>query len=197
MPSINRLCVYCASNPGRDPAFAAAAAELGALLADRRIGVVYGGGSVGLMGVLADSVLAAGGDIIGVIPHHLEDREVGHAGLTEKHVVASMHERKQLMADLADGFVALPGGFGTLEEVFEVLTWSQLGLHRKPIGLLDVAEFYTPLLAFLDHAVDVGLLRPQHRASIVPIDGVADVIEALEAWSPPPDLPKWIERPPR
>ena len=154
-----RICVYAGSNPGANPAYGEAAADLARLLASRGIGVVYGGGKVGLMGILADTALAAGGEVIGVIPQDLMDREIGHAGLTELHVVGSMHERKALMAELSDGFVALPGGAGTLEELIEVYTWSQLGLHAKPMGVLNVAGYYDGLAALLDHAVQEGFLR--------------------------------------
>jgi uncharacterized protein (TIGR00730 family) len=158
--------VFCGSSAGQDPAYAALAAQLGQTLAQRRIGVVYGGGRVGLMGVLADATLAAGGEVIGVIPQALMDREVGHKGLTQLHVVDSMHARKALMAELANGFVALPGGIGTLEEIFEVWTWAQLGMHRKPCALLDVNGFFTPLVGFLDRLVAEGFLRPESRAML-------------------------------
>src|SRR5215210_5562364 len=163
---MDRLCVFCGSSSGRDPAYSVLAAQLGRALAQRRIGLVYGGGRVGLMGVLADAALAAGGEAIGVIPQDLMDREVGHGGLTELHVVSSMHERKALMAELSDGFAALPGGIGTLEELIEVYTWSQLGLHAKPMGLLDVRGYYRPLAALLDHAVHEAFLRAEHRAAL-------------------------------
>ena len=154
-----RICVYAGSNPGAKAAYAEAAGDLARLLAERGIGVVYGGGKVGLMGILADTALAAGGEVIGVIPQDLIDREIGHTGLTELHVVGSMHERKALMAELSDGFVALPGGAGTLEELIEIYTWSQLGLHDKPMGVLNVAGYYDGLAALLDHAVQEGFLR--------------------------------------
>jgi uncharacterized protein (TIGR00730 family) len=176
---IRRICVFCGSNRGTETVFQKAAVELGKLLAARRIGLVYGGGSVGLMGDLADAVLAAGGEAIGVIPQALWDREVGHHSLTELHVVESMHERKALMADLADAFLALPGGLGTLDEIFEVWTWAQLEIHAKPLGFLDVAGFYGPLLEFLDRAVDAGFIRAQHRATaIVDVDS-AVLLERL------------------
>src|ERR671920_758599 len=161
-----RICVYAGSNPGADPAYAEAAADLARVLAGRGIGVVYGGARVGLMGILADTALEAGGEVIGVMPQSLIDREVGHTGLTELRVVASMHERKAQMAELSDGFVALPGGAGTLEELIEVYTWSQLGLHRKPMGVLNVRGYYDGLEALLDHAVQEGFLREQHRAAL-------------------------------
>jgi uncharacterized protein (TIGR00730 family) len=171
---IRSVCVFCGSNAGNDPRFASAAREFGELLAKEGLALVYGGGHVGLMGILADAVLASGGKAIGVIPRALWDREVGHRGLTELHIVETMHERKAMMASLADAFVALPGGLGTLEEIFEVWTWAQLGIHAKPLGFLDVAGFYGTLLEFLDRGVEVGFIRPQYRAmAIVDTDPVA------------------------
>jgi len=170
---IRSVCVFCGSNAGNDPRFADAAREFGALLAKEGIALVYGGGHVGLMGIIADAVLANGGKAIGVIPRALWDREVGHRGLTELHIVETMHERKALMASVADAFVALPGGLGTLEEIFEVWTWAQLGIHAKPLGFLDVAGFYAPLLEHLDRSVDAGFIRVQYRAmAIVDTDPV-------------------------
>ena len=156
---MKRILVFCGSSPGARPEYAAGAEELGRLLAERELELVYGGASVGLMGALADSVLAAGGTAIGVIPTRLVELEVAHAGLTKLHMVETMHERKALMAELSDGVIALPGGTGTLDELFELFTWKQLGLHRKPIGLLDVADYWRPLLAFLEHAVNERFLR--------------------------------------
>ena len=164
---IRSICVFCGSNAGNDPRFAAAARDCGALLAREGIALVYGGGHVGLMGVIADAVLAHGGKAIGVIPRALWDREVGHRGLTELHIVATMHERKAMMASLADAFVALPGGLGTLEEIFEVWTWAQLGIHAKPLGFLDVAGFYGALMEFLDRGADAGFIRARHRATAI------------------------------
>ena len=161
---MHRLCVFCGSSSGNDPAYSELAQQLGRVLAQRRIGLVYGGGRVGLMGVLADAALAAGGEVIGVIPQALLDREHGHRGLTQLRVVDSMHARKALMAELADGFVALPGGIGTLEEIFEVWTWAQLGMHQKPCALINVGGFFTPLIGFLDHLVATGFLRAESRA---------------------------------
>jgi len=189
---VNALCVFCGSSPGRDPAFLAAARAFGAMLARERITLVYGGGHVGLMGVLADASLQAGGRVVGVIPQALWDREVGHGGLTELHVVGTMHERKAKMAELADAFVALPGGLGTLEEIFEVWTWGQLGIHRKPCGFLDVNGYYAPLLAFLDAAVESGLIRPQHRAmAVVDTDGES-LLRRLAEYEPP-RVEKWVK----
>lgn len=164
---LHSLCVFCGSSPGRDPRHAEAARALGHLCARQGRTVVYGGGRVGLMGVLADAALAAGGRVIGVIPQALLDREVGHGGLTELHVVRSMHERKALMADLSEGFVALPGGIGTLDELFEIWTWAQLGLHDKPVGLLDVAGFYGCLVGHLDRVRDEGFLDSTARARLL------------------------------
>src|SRR4051812_664913 len=190
---IRRLCVYAGSNAGRDPAYTQAAEHLARLLARRGIGVVYGGGKVGLMGALADAALAQGGHVTGVIPRDLMDREVGHDGLTELRVVGSMHERKALMADLSDGFVALPGGIGTLEELIEVYTWSQLGLHRKPMGVLNVRGYYDGLAALLDHAVREGFLREAHRSALQVHDDAAALLEGFEDWRPS-TLPKWTDR---
>ncbi len=164
--TIRRLCVFCGSSAGREPGHRRLAEALARALAERGIGIVYGGARVGLMGALADAALAAGGEVIGVIPRALIEREIGHTGLTELRIVESMHERKALMAELADGFVALPGGVGTLEELFEVWTWAQLGLHAKPCALLDTDGFYAPLVAFLDHQVDAGFVRAAHRAML-------------------------------
>lgn len=189
---MRHVTVFCGSNPGTDPAYAAAARDLGAVLAARGIGLVYGGGRVGLMGTVADAVLDAGGSVTGVIPQDLWDKEVGHRGLTELVVVDSMHERKLIMADRSDGFVALPGGVGTFEELFEVLTWTQLGIHDKPVGVLDVAGFYRPLLAFLDTAVTAGFLRAGHRDLLLAADDPADLLDELAAWVPV-DVPKWLE----
>jgi uncharacterized protein (TIGR00730 family) len=190
---LKRICVFCGSSPGTRPEYAAAARATGRLLAERGIGLVYGGGKVGLMGEAADAALAAGGEVVGVIPDALMAREVGHGGVTELHVVQSMHERKALMADLADAFVALPGGFGTWEEYFEVLTWAQLGIHPKPCGLLNVEGYYTPVLAMMDHAVAEGFVRPQHRALVLEAAAPEAMLERLAAFRAP-DVPRWIER---
>jgi uncharacterized protein (TIGR00730 family) len=171
---VGRVLVFCGSGPGRRPEYMTAAAELGRRLAAEGLGTVYGGASVGMMGAVADGALGAGGEVTGVIPRQLVDRELAHPGLSELHVVASMHERKALMLSLADAVVALPGGAGTMDELFEVLTWSQLGLHEKPVGLLNIAGYYTSLLSFLDHAVNERLLRAQQRDSLIVADAVAD-----------------------
>jgi uncharacterized protein (TIGR00730 family) len=190
---MKRLCVFCGSSPGADPAFASAARQLGALLAERRIGLVYGGASVGLMAEIANSTMAAAGEVIGVIPHSLVDREVAHRGLRDLRVVDSMHQRKAVMADLSDGFIAMPGGLGTLEEFFEVLTWAQLGMHTKPCGLLNIAGFYDKLLAFLDHAVEQRFIKPVHRATVMVADRPDDLLARLEAYRAPASG-KWIDR---
>jgi len=188
---IGSVCVFCGSNAGNDPRFAAAARAFGALLAKEGIALVYGGGHVGLMGIVADAVLASGGKAVGVIPRALWDREVGHRNLTEIHIVETMHERKAMMASLADAFVALPGGLGTLEEIFEVWTWAQLGIHRKPVGFLDVEGFYSLLLEFLDRAVDAGFVRPQFRAIAIVDTDPAALLRKLGDYEPP-RVEKWI-----
>jgi hypothetical protein len=186
------ICVYAGSNPGSDPAYAEGARALGGELAERGISLVYGGGKVGLMGVIADTVLAAGGEAIGVMPQALIDREIGHPGLTDLKVVGSMHERKAQMAELADGFVALPGGIGTVEELIEIYTWSQLGIHDKGCGVLNVRGYYDNLAAFLDHAAREGFLRPQHRAALSVEEDPAALLDALAAFQPP-QVSKWLE----
>lgn len=190
---MRRICVFCASSPGNRPEYRASAEDLGKALVKRNIGVVYGGGKVGLMGALADSVLAEGGEAIGVIPEQLMAREIGHPGLTKLHVVRSMHERKAMMADLSDAFIALPGGFGTLEEFFEVVTWAQLGLHSKPCGILNVLGYYSALLSMLDHAVQERLLRPENRELVLAKDSVPELLEALAEWRPM-RVEKWLDR---
>ena len=194
MRVFHRLCVYCGSNRGSSPEFAAAATSLGSELASRGIGLVYGGGHVGLMGVLADAVLCAGGEVIGVIPSALEEKELGHPGLTELHVVASMHERKQMMADLSDGFIAMPGGIGTLEELFETFTWLQLGFHDKPVALLNVGGFYDKLIDFVHQLTRDGFLRPEYEACL-PVDtDAAALLEKMGRFELP-DVGKWMEKP--
>ena len=189
---MQRVCVFCASSLGNDPAFVEAAASLGRALAARAIELVYGGGDIGLMGVLADGVMNGGGRVIGVIPQALVDKELAHRGITDLRIVQSMHERKALMAELSDGFVALPGGFGTLEEFCEVLTWAQLGLHKKPFGLLNVSGFYDHFLRFLDHVVETRLLKPQDRARIIDAAGIDDLLSRITTWKPGP-ADKWIK----
>ena len=190
---MKRLCVFCGSSHGANPAYAEAAVTLGTLLAKRGIGLVYGGGNVGLMGVIADAALAAGGEVIGVIPKSLADREVAHHGVTDLRVVDSMHTRKAMMAELSDAFIAMPGGVGTFEEFFEAITWTQLGLHRKACGLLNVAGFYTPLALFIDQAVSEGFIKPVHRAAIVVDDNPERLLDTLSTIDLP-DAPKWINR---
>lgn len=174
-----RLCVFCGSKTGDDPRFTQAAAETGTLLAQHGIGVVYGGGRVGLMGVLADAARAAGGEVIGVIPQSLAEREVAHPGLSELHVVESMHERKALMAELSAGFIALPGGFGTLEEFCEVITWSQLGIHAKPCGILNVAGYFDHLIGMFDYAVEHGFISADNRTIVLESEQPATLIERM------------------
>lgn len=189
-----RLCVFCGSSPGFHSSDAAVAAQFAGLCAGQGVEVVYGGGSVGLMGVVANSALAAGGKVIGVIPEFLATRELLHAGLTELHIVPSMHARKALMAELADGFVALPGGLGTFEELFEVLTWAQLGLHRKPIGLLNSRGFFQGFLTQVERAIQDGFCRPEHRELFIVDDDPVRLLTRMEAYQPPV-LPKWVTPP--
>ena len=191
---MQRVCVFCGSSPGARPAYAEATAEVARLLAGEGIGIVYGGGHVGLMGVLADTAMAAGGEVIGVMPQALVDREIGHTGISELRVVGSMHERKAVMEDLSDAFIALPGGAGTLEELFEVYTWAQLGLHDKPCGLLDVEDYFSGLVGFLDHAVDERFLREEHRAMLIVEREPRALIERLAEFEPRAVTPKWIDR---
>jgi hypothetical protein len=193
MPKLNRVCVYAGSSPGADPAYRAATEALARTLVERDIGIVYGGGDVGLMGVLADTALAQGGEVVGVIPRSLVEKEVAHGGLTELRVVGSMHERKATMAALSSAFVALPGGIGTLEELVEVYTWTQLGLHDKPCALLNAGGYFDHLIAFLDHAVAERFLRPEHRDLLVVADEPAELVDRLERFEAP-GLEKWIDR---
>ncbi|GIG54333.1 TIGR00730 family Rossman fold protein [Demequina activiva] len=190
--TLKRVCVFAGSSPGADPRFMESATALGTLLASRGIGVVFGGGSVGLMGAVADAALKAGGEVIGVIPEALDRREVSHRGVTQLHVVDTMHERKAMMADLSDAFIALPGGLGTFEEVLEVTTWTQLGFHDKPVGLLSVAGFYDDLKQLLDHAVRQRFIRPEHRALLLTEDDAEGLLERLEAWQPLA-IDKWMD----
>jgi uncharacterized protein (TIGR00730 family) len=189
---LSSVAVYCGSNAGNDPVYAAAAASLGRVLADRGIRLVYGGGQVGLMGVVADAVLARGGEVYGVITEALVAKEVSHPGLSRLRVVGTMHERKAVMADAADAFVMLPGGFGTLDEFFEVLTWTQLGIHAKPCGILDVAGFFGPLRALVDGAVAAGFVHPAHRDMIVTGEDPGGLLDRLSGWSPV-TVSKWMD----
>ena len=189
---MRRLCVFCGSSTGSRPEYQAAARRLGELLAARGVGLVFGAGHVGLMGVVADAALGAGGEVIGVMPRSLVDREIGHTGLTKLHVVGFMHERKALMSELSDGFVALPGGNGTLEEFFEVLTWAQLGEHGKPCGLLNVAGYYDPLLRVFDRMVEKDFLRGAHRELVLVAEDPSSLLQRFEGYEPPKTI-KWIE----
>lgn len=192
--TMRRVCVFCGSATGARPAYRRAAARLGVELGRRGLGLVYGGGSIGLMGVVADAALAAGGEVTGVIPRGLARKEIAHAGLTRLQVVPSMHARKATMADLADAFVAMPGGLGTLEEISEVLTWAQLGLHAKPCALLDVAGYWRPLIHLLDHAVAERFVRPEHRRLLLVERSPARLLDRLGRWRPPPRRRRWIDR---
>ena len=188
-----RICVYAGSNPGTNPAYGEAAERFGRLLAERGIGLVYGGGRTGLMGRIADAVLAGGGTVTGIIPQFLMDKEVGHMGVQDLRVVGSMHERKALMAELADGFVALPGGIGTLEEIFEVWTWGQLGQHDKPCGLLNAAGFYDGLAGFLDHVAGEQFMKPKHRGMLIVEESGDAILDAFAAYRPPV-VEKWLDK---
>jgi uncharacterized protein (TIGR00730 family) len=189
---MKRLCVYCGSSKGTGDSYVKAAHELAALLVASGIELVYGGASKGIMGVLADAVLAGGGQVRGVIPQSLHDKEIAHAGLTELYVVNSMHERKSLMAVLSDGFVAMPGGFGTLEEIIEVLTWGQLQFHNKPCGFLNINGFFDHLLQYFDHAVREGFLREEHREMLLVANAPAELL-GLFAQYEAPVIRKWID----
>lgn len=192
MRLVKNVCVYCGSSTGTDPAFAETARKLGILLAAEGIRLVYGGAAVGLMGILADAVLEAGGEVVGVIPRNVFRREIPHRGLTEMVEVTSMHERKQRMAELADAFVALPGGLGTLEELAEMATWAQIGLHHKPIATLDVNGYWSAFYEFLGTAVDGGLMKPENLGLIVNVPGVDELLPALRAYAPPL-VTKWAD----
>lgn len=182
---MKRLCVFCGSSLGQRPVYAEAARELGELLARKKIGLVFGGGRIGLMGVLADAVLAGGGEAIGVIPKALKERELGHDGVTELRIVPSMHARKAMMAELSDGFIAMPGGFGTLDELCEILTWAQLGIHEKPCGLLNVNNFFAPLLALFEQQMEEGFLAAKHRALLLVEEKPEALVKALMETSHP------------
>ena len=190
--SLTSVCVFCGASTGANPLYREAAQALGRAIAERRLTLVYGGGAVGLMGSVADAALAAGGEVIGIIPQSLKDKEIGHRGLTRLEVVDGMHARKARMAELSDAFIALPGGLGTLEELFEVWTWGQLGYHHKPLGLLEVNGFYEKLSGFLDHIVGEGFVRAPHRDMLQMSESPAGLLDALDAWQPTvPD--KWAE----
>lgn len=182
---MKRVCVFCGSSPGARQEYVDAAVHLGEILAERKVGLVYGGGNVGLMGYTASAVVHSGGEVIGVIPKSLVKREVAYTGPIDLRVVDTMHERKALMADLSDGFIALPGGLGTLEEFFEVLTWSQLGMHKKPCGFLNIAHYYDRVLGFLDHSVDQLFIEPEHRAMVLVDESPEGLLDQFDAYRPP------------
>jgi uncharacterized protein (TIGR00730 family) len=190
---VKRICVFCGSALGRRAVYADAARAMAAALLDRELGLVYGGGSVGLMGTLADAVLAGGGEVIGVLPKGLARKELAHRGLTELHLVASMHERKALMASLADGFVALPGGLGTLEEVLEILTWAQLGIHQKPVGVVDVDGYWTGLLGLLRHAAQEGFVRREYATLLLVETAPGALLDRFAAWRASAAPPVWLD----
>ena len=192
---MKRLCVFCGSSPGANPKYMKVARELGHLLAGRCIGLVFGGGRVGIMGEIAKTVLDEGGDIIGVIPKKLADRKVAFTEIPDLRIVNSMHERKALMMELSDGFIAIPGGLGTIEEFFEVLTWAQLGLHRKPCGLLNVCQYYKKLIHFLDYVADQKFIEPEHRSMILIDDDPEKLLKKFEIYKPPEvDKAEWALR---
>jgi uncharacterized protein (TIGR00730 family) len=191
---MKRLCVFCGSNSGARPEYLAAAKALATLLCDEGIGLVYGGASVGLMGAIADTTLQKGGEVIGVIPKHLVSKEIAHRSLTDLRIVNSMHERKALMAELSDGFIALPGGFGTFEEFCEVLTWSQLGLHQKPTGILNVNGYYDPLLSLFDQGVKEQFIRQEYRQFVLSANNPKDLIQQMRNYRPT-HIPKWLSSP--
>ncbi len=193
MNTLSAICLFCGASPGTNPAYRDAAAEFGTTLAKRNIRLIYGGGSIGLMGVAADACLAGGGEVIGVIPRRLMEKEVGHTGVTAMHVVETMHERKALMTELSDGFIALPGGFGTLDELFESLTWLQLAYHSKPIGLYNVAGFFDGLIAFLAHARHERFLRDLHHDALQVDANLGQLIDKL-VRAEAPDTNKWLDR---
>ena len=188
---MNQVAVFCGASAGTDTLYVQTGVQLGRELALRNIGIVYGGAKIGVMGAVADGALQAGGKVIGVIPHFLRTREVAHDTLTQLILVDSMHERKTRMHDLSDGFIALPGGFGTMEELFEILTWGQLGLHTKPIGLLNVNGFYDPLIAMARQMLDRGFLRQTHFDMLLTSDSISDLLLKMESYRAP-DLPQWI-----
>ncbi|MEP9318574.1 TIGR00730 family Rossman fold protein [Pseudomonas sp. LABIM340] len=193
--TLRSICIFCGASPGATPIYQEAAEALGRHLAENGIQLIYGGGAVGLMGMVANAALAAGGEVIGIIPQSLKDAEVGHSGLTRLEVVDGMHARKARMAELSDAFIALPGGLGTLEELFEVWTWGQLGYHAKPLGLLEVNGFFDPLLTFLDHLVQERFVRQPHRDMLQRAASPAELVSALAAWKPLA-APKWVDRTP-
>lgn len=192
MLPMNRVCVFCGSNPGSRPEYADAAKALGRAIADNDLGLVYGGARVGIMGMIADAVLKRGGEVIGVMPGFLVEKEVSHTGLSQLRRVDTMHERKELMAELSDAFIALPGGFGTIEEFFEVVTWAQLGIHRKPCGLLNTCGYFNRMVEFIDHAVVENFVRREHRSMILMDENPATLLNRFETWDPPV-VQKWLD----
>lgn len=188
---MKRICVYCGSSFGNNPIYTMQAKVLGAVIAMRGDELVYGGGKVGLMGVLADAALAAGGSVIGIMPQFLVDKEIAHRGLTELRVVDTMHNRKEMMMRVADAIIALPGGWGTYDELAEAATWAQLGLHDKPLGLLNVSGFFDPLIAQMDHAIAEGFVRPAHRDLLIVEDDIANLLARIDAFVPPAGAVKW------
>lgn len=193
MSIIKRLCVYCGSSPGKKSEYGEAARQLGSIMVSKNIDLVYGGASVGVMGEIADSVIKGGGEVIGVIPQTLLEKEVAHTGISDLRVVDSMHERKALMAELSDGFIALPGGLGTIEEFFEVMTWAQLGMHQKPCGLLNVCQYYQKLIDFLNHAVTERFLKEVHRSLVLVEESPDALLQKFEAYETP-EVAKWIDK---
>ena len=190
---MQRVCVFCGSSPGAQPEYVQMAEQLGCVLAERNLGLVYGGSNVGMMGKVANAALQGGNEVIGVIPERLAQKGVAHPNLSKLHIVGSMHERKALMADLADAFIALPGGLGTIEEFFEVLTWAQLGIHRKPCGLLDVCQYYSKLLGFIDHAVSQRFVKKEHRSMVLIAESPEMLLQQFQEYQVP-QVDKWIDR---
>jgi len=190
---MKRICVFCGSNSGIDPVYSETAEKVGKFLAEQNIELVYGGGRVGLMGKIADTVMANGGKVIGIIPKGLSDREVAHQGLTELHIVDSMHTRKALMAELSDGFIALPGGVGTFEEFCEIVTWGQLGIHTKPCALMNVGGFYDSFIAMFDHSMNQGFIRPQHRSLVLVESEIEKLYQLMKEYRPP-IIEKWLDK---
>lgn len=193
-PMLARICVFCGSSDAVPVGYLQAAATLGELLADRGVAIVYGGGSTGLMGALADAALGGGGEVIGVLPRIFDTPALAHAGLTKLELVPGMHERKARMAELADGFIALPGGFGTFEELFEMLTWAQIGLHYRPVGALNVDGYFDPLLSLIKHAQDQGFIYAEHQQLLACESDPARLLQAMEAYQPPEGLSRWVDR---
>lgn len=193
MTSFDRVCVFCGSNPGTDPAFVKAAADTGRFLASNGVGLVFGGGRVGLMGKIADTVMEEGGSVVGIIPRSLAEKEVAHEHLSELHIVSSMHERKAMMAEMSDGFIAMPGGFGTFEEICEMITWTQLGFQIKPCGILNVNGYYDDLISLFDNATQKEFIRPEHRDLVLVGETIEELFAAMTKFEPP-GLDKWIDK---